>query len=299
MVNDKNTVLFLGFGYTAQYLADILNQHGWHYMALSSRETINHLDAKPTHHNFDILPNLQDILPQITHIIVTAPPQKEQDFVLNTYKDLIISAIPSLKWLGYLSSTSVYGNHNGKIVTEDSELKPTSEHGKNRLITENLWQSFAHQHHIPLHIFRLSGIYGTDRNSINNVRLSLTINIIKQGHLMNRIYVKDIASALFLSMNNPTPNHIFNLADDMPASTAAVNDYIAFLLNTSELPKIAYDDCIDRLSDMQKGFYQDNKIVSNQKIKTMLGFKLKFPTYREGISDILVLELSYHHGKVH
>jgi nucleoside-diphosphate-sugar epimerase len=283
-LDQKNVVLFLGFGYTAQYLAMLLEKENWHYIALSSRNKAE-LDA--------------DMLHKITHIVVTAPPDGNQDPVLNLYRDVIIEKGEKLKWLGYLSATSVYGNHDGHCVTEISACHPTSERGKNRLAVEHLWQALATEYHIPVHIFRLAGIYGANRNTINDVRFSQTVNIIKQGHLTNRIYVKDIARAVFASMNNPTPQEIFNLTDDMPASTAAVNDYIAFLLDKPLLHKIAYDDCVHRLSEMRKSFYHDSKIVSNQKIKEMLNFTLQFPNYRDGIKDILDIELMSHTEKIH
>ncbi len=284
MASHKNTVLFLGFGYTAQALACLLDLQKWPYVSVSSRnkETLE-----------------SDVLDSITHILVTAPPDGIQDPVLNLYSDILIEKAKTLKWLGYLSATSVYGNHNGNTVTEISDCIPTSERGKNRRVVEQLWQTFAQEHTLPLHIFRLAGIYGAKRNTINDVRFAEAVSIIKQGHFTNRIYVKDIANALFLSMNTPTPQEIFNLADDMPASTAAVNDYIAFLLDKPCLTKIGYDDCVNRLSDMRKSFYQDNKIVSNQKIKDMLHFSLEFPTYRDGIKDILALELLHHNNKIH
>lgn len=284
MASHNNTVLFLGFGYTAQALACLLDLQKWSYYSVSSR------------HKQTLDKNIRDT---ITHILVTAPPDGIQDPALSLYSDIVIEKAKTLKWLGYLSATSVYGNHNGNSVTEISDCTPTSDRGKNRLAVEQSWQKFAQEHTLPLHIFRLAGIYGTNRNTINDVRFSEAVSIIKQGHLTNRIYVKDIANALFLSMNTPTPQEIFNLADDMPASTAAVNDYIAFLLNKPCLTKIAYDDCVHRLSDMRKSFYQDNKIVSNQKIKDILNFTLEFPTYRDGIKDILATELMHHQNKIH
>ena len=294
-----NIVLFLGFGYVAHYLATLLTENSWLYFSLSSRQKQFDFDEKSSYSNFKCPVLSADLLSRITHIIITTPPNKDQDSVLNTYSDLVLRILPNLKWLGYLSSTSVYGNHNGNVVTEISDCHPTSEQGKNRFFVEELWRSFAQKNQIPLHIFRLAGIYGTDRNTINDVRFTQTVNIIKQGHFMNRMYIKDIARALLRSMDNPTPNQIFNLADDMPSSTAAMNDYIAFLLDKPELIKVHYDDCLDKISDMRKSFYQESKIVSNDKIKQILNFELQFPTYRDGIKDILAVELLYNKDKIH
>ncbi len=285
MTEKKNTILFLGFGYVAEHLALLLDTLKIEYFTLSSRK--------------DTSDSYKDKLKTVTHILITAPPDNDKDPILNLYRDMLTEYASHIQWLGYLSSTSVYGNHHGNIVTELSECNPTSKHGKNRLDVEKLWQDFTCEYQIPLHIFRLTGIYGVNRNSINDVRFSQAVNIIKQGHLINRIYVKDIAKALWLSMQTPTPNEIFNLTDDMPCSTAAINDYIAFLLDKPQLPKIAYEDCLDRLSDMRKSFYEDSKIVCNKKIKTMLNLTLDFPTYREGIADILSTELMLHNHKIH
>lgn len=283
-----SNVLFLGFGYTAKHIAQLLDQSNIPYFSLSTRtqETLNPQD-----------------LAHVTHILANAPPNQAinqvEDPALKHYTDLIINQAPKLKWLGYLSATSVYGDYEGGIVTEDSECSPTSERGKNRLMVENLWQDLAIEYHLPLHIFRLSGIYGKDRNIINDVRTGKGFSIVKQNHLTNRIYAKDIAKALLISMHNPTPQEIFNLSDDMPASTAALNDYIAFLLNRPELPKFSYEENRHHLSAMRQSFYDESKVISNAKIKTILNLTLDYPTYRHGISDLLNNELMRKNSIIH
>lgn len=284
----NNTVLFLGFGYSAGYIAGILDQHGWDYLSLSSRG-----------HRFNAMDLSSGIFDQVTHILVTAPPNKGQDPILELYRQFIISKAPNLKWLGYLSATSVYGDHEGAIVTEISKCHPKVDRGKNRLLAEKHWQELALVHHIPLHIFRLSGIYGKDRNLIDNVRAGSAVSIIKNSYFTNRIYIKDLARAVFTSMQRPTPHEIYNLSDNMPASTAAVNDYIAFLLDKPELKKVNYLDYQRHLTAARRSFYEESKIVSNTKFIDTYQFKFEYPTYREGISDILKSELTAIEGVRH
>jgi len=280
----QNTILFLGLGYTARYLRTLMLEAGWQCLTLSTREKQN------------IAP---EYLNMVTHILATAPPVKEQDPAIDLYSNLIINHVPHLKWLGYLSATSVYGDHKGDIVTEKTRCNPKSLRGKSRFNVEKTWQRMALRYQLPLHIFRLAGIYGKDRNTINDVRLGLGLNIIKQNHLTNRIYVKDIARILYASMQRPMPLEIFNLADDLPASTTALNDYVAFLLDKPQLKKVPYEDYAQNLSKMRQSFYKESKIVSNQKIKDTLGITLEYPTYREGIADILMHELMHKDAQIH
>lgn len=374
MKKSDNIVLFLGFGYTAQYLANLLTANGWQYLKLPSRDNevrnnflrhgmlntgfpieeespkpqpkedtkapsvvlkhkaevikpdfqenakkvpkkpkpkgmkasaestqkiIDLVEVRKQKPKFKMSDHINEMISKATHIVVTAPPVKGEDPVLNRYIELIIERTPNLKWLGYLSATSVYGDYNGETVTELSECNPKSERGKNRLRVENLWQALAIHYDIPVHIFRLAGIYGPNRNTIKDVRTGNAFSIIKENHLTNRIYVKDLANALFTSMKEPTPWQIYNLSDNLPASTAALNDFISFLLNKPQLTKMPYDEIAHKLTAMQRSFYEENKIVLNTKFLETFNFKLNFPTYREGLGDILKKEIMSYNGRRH
>lgn len=280
----RPTLLFLGFGYTASYIKELLLEKGFECYVLSTRQ-------KQT------LPPEQ--LSQVTHILSTSPPVDTNDLGLKLYKDVIINQTPHLRWLGYLSATSVYGDHKGGLVTEETPCTPQSDRGQQRLKIERKWQQIALQYNLPLHIFRLSGIYGKGRSTINDVKSGNGVNIIKPNHFTNRIYVKDIANLIHSSMCQPTPLEIFNLSDDLPASSSAVNDYISFLLDKPLLPKIPYENYKHLLTPKRKSFHDECKIVSNKKIKQRLSASLLYPSYREGIADILMHELMYKNAQIH
>ena len=237
---------------------------------------------------FDYHSFVKNKLKDVTHILITAPPTGKKDPAFEKYHDIFIeNQCPNLEWVGYLSATSVYGDMKGEECTEETPVQPLSLRGENRAHAETIWMSLHKTHQIPTHIFRLTGIYGPDRNNIMDVKKEKAVSIIKEGHLSNRIYVKDIARALLHSMNNPTPGEIYNLSDDMPASTAAVNDYISFMLGVKQPKKVLYQEAESKMSDMRKSFFQENKVVSNNKIKEKLGFTFNFPSYRDGLADII------------
>lgn len=250
--------------------------------------------------SFDYAGYVQKFLPQVTHIVVTAPPVGDKDPVLalhgHLFKDKIFS---NLKWIGYLSSTSVYGDLKGEKCDETTEPSPTTERGKSRLNAENMWMDLYKELGLPVHIFRLSGIYGPERNPIAEIKQGFAISVIKEAHFSNRIYVKDIARALVASMKNPTAGEIFNLSDDMPASSAALNDYIAFMINVKAPPKILYKEAEAKMSEMRKSLFSECRIVGNDKIKSMLGFKFQYPTYREGIADIIKQNIGANDNTLH
>lgn len=249
-------------------------------------ETPSLTNQKASQFNYDAF--VQEKLPYVTHILITAPPVGQKDPAFEKYHSLFLeNKCPNLEWVGYLSATSVYGDMQGEECDEDTPLNPISQRGKNRAHAETIWMSLFKTHNIPTHIFRLTGIYGPDRNNISDIKNEKAISIIKEGHLNNRVYVKDIARALIHSMKNPTPGEIYNITDDMVASTAAVNDYIAFMLGVKQPKKVLYSEAKETMSEMRKSFFQENKIVSNKKIKEKLGFTFKFPSYRDGIPDII------------
>ncbi|MEM6602641.1 MAG: NAD-dependent epimerase/dehydratase family protein [Pseudomonadota bacterium] len=236
---------------------------------------------------------IQDMIPKVTHILITAPPGDQSDPAFMLYSDLFLEKkCPLLEWVGYLSSTSVYGNLDGAECDETTPVNPNSKRGANRAYAENIWMSLYHKMDIPVQIFRLGGIYGPERNNINDIVNAKAISIIKEGQLNNRIYVKDIAKSIMASMQTPTPGEIYNLVDDMPASRAAVNDYLAFMLDKPAPKKILYDDYKKHLSDMQKSFYEATRIVKNDKIKKMLGVTFQYPSYREGYADIITQNIT-------
>lgn len=211
-------------------------------------------------------------------ILVTAPPDDNGCPVFGVSKNLLAAAGP--KWIGYLSTTGVYGDRNGGWVWEDSPLLPTSTEGKRRVLAEQQWQTLTSHR---LNIFRLPGLYGPGRNVIERLRDGTARNIVKPGHVFSRLRHDDCASALLAAFESRAEG-IFNLCDDMPASAAEVLVYAAQLTGLALPEPIAWDD--PSLSPGVRRFYQDNKRVSNARAKAVLGWQPQYPTYHEGLKSL-------------
>lgn len=188
-------------------------------------------------------------------------------------------------WIGYLSATSVYGDHQGAYVDEDSPTAPTSPRGLSRLACEHAWLELGRTHKCPVHIFRLSGIYGPGRNALSSILTSQPQLIDSPNHAFSRIHVDDICQTLIASMQNPQPTAIYNLADDLPAASAEVYEYGYHLLGRTAPARVQLQDA--DLSPMAQEFYRDSKRIDNQRIKEMLNITLLYPTYKEGLCQCL------------
>ncbi len=223
----------------------------------------------------------------ITHILVSIAPQPEGDPVLNSFKNWIASC-PNLRWIGYLSSTNVYGDHGGEWVDETSETRPSLDRGKHRLAAENSWTKLGTDLGVPVHIFRLAGIYGQERNALKTVRDGKARRVIKPGQVFGRVHRDDIASALWLAANSSLESNIFNLSDDLPSPPQDVISEAARLLGADLPPETSIDDA--DLSPMGRSFYAENKRVKNQKAKDLLGWRLAYPDYRQALAKILEIE---------
>ena len=231
--------------------------------------------------NYKYDENLIVKLREAEYILVSIPPQEGEDIVAkNLHKFMKTS---KAKWITYLSSTSVYGDHKGEWVNESSETNPFTDKGLARLESENSWISFAKNNELPIQIFRLSGIYSNEKNTLSRLK-SGEVNIInKTDHYFSRIHVVDIANFLFASIFKFKSGEIYNLADDKPSSSEEIILYAAKLLGIKNVKKIEVDEI---KSEMLKNFYKESKKVSNEKIKNYFNYKLKFPSYVEGLSYI-------------
>ena len=197
---------------------------------------------------------------------------------------MIKDLAPTLEWLGYLSSTAVYGDHQGQWVDEDSVCDPKGASGLLRLEAEQAWLSVARSHQLPLHIFRLAGIYGPGRNPLQRMLLGKRYSVYKEGHVFSRIHIDDIVSVLLASMQSVQPLSIYNVADDEPEASHVVDAFAAALLNQAPLPLMPFETA--SLSIMEHEFYSNHKRVSNAKIKQALGCILAYPSYREGLKQL-------------
>ena len=289
----KKKILILGYGYTAQHLTELLLEKNYSVTATvrnSTRVTLPS-STEPRLIPFKA-PEIAASIKDASHILVSIPPDNNgDDPAFSLIKTQLLDSKSTLKWLGYLSSTSVYGDHNGRWVNEDSILNSASIPGVRRIKAEKKWLSLHQNHSLPVNIFRLSGIYGTNRNCVEKIIAGKRHSIIKKGHFFSRIHVTVIARALYESMNCPTPGEIYNLADNLPCETETVDSYAAKLLNRSMLKSVSYEHANN--SPQLKRFYSENKRVSNQKFMNHFNFQLRYPSYKEGLSS-LYEALKYH-----
>ena len=278
----------LGYGYTAKYFSDmILNINHNYKIWATTRNTPSNTHPNIKLINFDFNKVSKNI-ENTDIIIISTPPNKDgSDPSLSLTYDLLIQNKKNIKLILYLSSTGVYGNHDGQWVTESSTCQPDSLTNKNRLCAEDSWLSLYNQNNLPVMIFRLSGIYGPGRNAIDKIQQGKTNIVLKKNQLFSRIHVTDICQCLITAINNPMPGEIFNISDDLPCNIDMPYNYAAKLLQVSPPEYIPYNTT--KISDRLNNFYKNNKQVSNFKLKEKLLSNLKYPTYKEGLDDIFNL----------
>ena len=220
-------------------------------------------------------------LKEADHILVSIPPENQEDLVVKNFSKFIESS--KVKWITYLSATSVYGDHNGEWVNENSKTNPISTNGIARLKAENAWVSLEKDNKIPIQIFRLSGIYSNEKNILIRLKSGEVKLINKKNHYFSRIHVDDIANILFKSLSKFKSGEIYNLSDDKPSTSEDVTLFGAKMLNIENIEKIEVDQI---KSEMLKNFYNESKKVSNKKMKSYFNYNLKFPSYIEGLNYI-------------
>lgn len=275
-------LLILGLSYTAMEWINHSNLNDFQISATSSNPEkqpycknqkitlLKHNDSK-----------LSKAIKNAHVILISAPPNTNgNDYFFHTIKQHI--QIERILWIGYLSSTSVYGDQKGQWVNEASALIGTTTNGLRRIQAESQWLNMRHIW--PIHIFRLSGIYGPKRNAIERLIHGKTSTIIKKNHVFSRVHVADIAQVLSASLNQPTPGEIYNIADDYPCAASIIDDYAADLLKIPHTLKKKWSEAIQ--SPMLKQFYQCSRRVDNSKIKKALGVQLIYPSYKEGLQAI-------------
>ena len=274
-------LLCFGFGFSAQHLAAILDKSEWRISGTSrSGEGVAAINA--TGHEGILFDELKLIPSSVTHILSSVSPDKFGDPVLRQFETSLAAQAKQFEWLAYLSTTGVYGDRAGALIDETAELRPNGERGQRRVDAEQQWQAIAN---LPLHIFRLPGIYGPGRNQLESVKDGTAKRIIKTGQIFSRIHVEDIAGILKASIAKPNPKQIYNMADDEPCPPQDVVTYACELLGVAPPPEIPFEQA--ELSPMARSFYADSKRVSNARIKTELGYQLKYPNYRVGLTALL------------
>lgn len=279
-----------GLGYSAQRLAHGLVAEGWrvsgtHRPGDGRPEGLDTVPVLP----FDRAHPLDPAdLEGATHVLISIPPDGDGDGdpTLDVHgPDL--ARLPSLAWLGYLSTTGVYGDTGGDWVCESSPVAPTVARSKRRARAEQGWLDLRQSRGVPVHVFRLAGIYGPGRSVVDNVRTGRAHRIVKAGHMFSRIHVDDIATVIKASMARPNPGAIYNVCDDDPAPPQEVVAHACALLGVEPPPEVRFEDAAASLSAMALSFYADNRRVRNDRIKRELGVTLRYPTYREGLRSLV------------
>ena len=228
-------------------------------------------------YDIELIKNLE----KSDYILVSIPPREGTDLVIKNFSNIIENC--NAKWITYLSATSVYGDHKGEWVNEESKTKPITSNGIDRLSAEKLWLSLHLNKKIPLQIFRLAGIYSNESNILARLKSGKAKIVNRKNNFFSRIHVEDIANILFESLSKFKPGEIYNISDDKPSSSEEVTLYGVKLLNMDK-PKII--ELKDIESEMLKNFYKDSKKVSNKKMKSFFEYDLKFPSYIEGLNYI-------------
>jgi nucleoside-diphosphate-sugar epimerase len=284
---NRSHLFCFGLGYSARALYRRLTGSGW-----AVTGTCRSAESQAELHEAGLSAVLFDrnrpvdaaALDGVTHLLVSVPPDTAGDPVLAIHGGDIAS-LSGLSWLGYLSTTGVYGDRGGGWVDETALVLPTGGRGRRRAAAEQGWLGLWRDRGVPVHIFRLAAIYGPGRSAFEALRAGTAKRIDKPGQLFSRIHVGDLASVLIASMGRPRPGAVYNVCDDDPAPPAAVVAHAAELLGIAPPPLAPLDAA--GLSPMARSFYDDNKRVSNRLVKTELGVSLRYPNYRTGLAALL------------
>jgi nucleoside-diphosphate-sugar epimerase len=278
-------LFIFGVGYSAEAVVRIVTAEGW-----TVAGTCRTQDGADRLARLGIDPVLFDgataidpaALSGTTHLLASIPADPDDPALRHHARD--IAATESLEWIGYLSTTSVYGVTDGSTVDEDTICDPASARGQRRLAAERAWQALP----LPGHVFRLSGIYGPGRSVFDTIRAGKAQRIVKPGQAFNRIHVEDIAGIVRASIAVPSPGRIYNVADNLPAPSADLVTYACGLMQVEPPPEIPFEQAV--LSPMAREFWADNKRIDNRRIREELGVRLAYPTYREGLDAIFAAE---------
>jgi len=274
-------LLCFGMGYTARALVASLESGNWQVTG-----TV-HDDEVGADYDQVSFTNAETALAAASHILISTPPGGAGDPVFARYAEQL-AASKNLEWIGYLSTTGVYGDTGGALANETAACEPTSDRSRWRLDAEKAWQDLK----IPLHIFRLAGIYGPGRSSFDQVRAGSARRIERPGYKFSRIHVEDAANILRASMAAPKPGGIYNVCDDEPATQAEVVAYACGILDIEAPPLIPFEEAEPDMSPMARSFWSDNRLIDNSRIKRDLGVTLIYKNYRSGLDAIFRAENS-------
>ena len=280
------TLLSFGHGYSASALSRDLLEDGWRVIGTTrTAEKAAVLMSDGVEPRVWPGADMGPALDAADHLLISVAPGDGGDPVLAALGDEIAARAGQFRWVGYLSTTGVYGDHQGGWVDEAMPLAPSTKRGQLRVAAEAAWQSIPG---LPLHIFRLAGIYGPGRGPFAKVRAGTARRIFKPGQVFSRIHVDDIAQVLRASMSQPDPGAIYNVCDDDPAPPEAVIEHAAELLGLP-IPPVE-DFATAEMTPMARSFYAESKRVRNDRLKDALGVSLRYPDYKVGLRALLALE---------
>lgn len=284
----KFKLFCFGFGQVAKYFTENLvkNDFNFDLVTTNTTKTTTKKFKKKIYKSFFMKGNKFDKklikeLVSSNKILISISPKGKKDIVLNNFAKFFKKNM--FDWIVYLSATSVYGNKQGRWVDEKTKTNPTSQRGKDRLKVENMWLKYFKNYNLPVQIFRLAGIYSIENNAINRLKRGKLKIVKKKNHFFSRIHVEDIARILSISLKKNNPGQIFNISDNRPCSNDEIAKYAAKLINSVKPKEIKIKDI---KSEMLSEFYKDSKRVDNQKMKSFFRYKLKYPTYKEGLKAI-------------
>ncbi len=291
--SEPNRLFCFGMGYSALVLARRLRDEGWVVAGTCRYEEKRQALADEGFEAFlfnrdQPLESPEAALQGTTHVLSSVPPDTDDPVLDHHRADLI--KLESLQWLGYLSTTGVYGDTGGAIVDEGNPLSPMTERARRRILAEKRWLSLRHRDGLPVHIFRLAGIYGPHRSVLDRVRNGTAQRIYKPGHKFSRIHVEDIATVLQASMAKQRGGAVYNVCDNQPATPAQVTAYGCKLLGMKLPPLVLFKEAEKNMSPMAKSFWRDNRRVDNSRLKYELGVSLAYPDYKKGLEAIVEAE---------
>jgi nucleoside-diphosphate-sugar epimerase len=282
----NKTICILGFGYTAKFLAEKLSKINFSITGTSRNLNVRDYYQKKGYEIVDFNDiQIEHILYRSTHLLILIPPVPLLgDPALTDLLALLEKYSRRLEWVGYVSSTGIYGNHDGAWVDEFTLPKNIGIRSALRLEAEMAWLDVSKKFQLPIHIFRLAAIYGPNRNVLSDIANGKDQSVYKEGHFFSRIHVEDIAKIILASIQKPNIGSVYNISDDLPAPSHEIDQYAASLLKRDALPLVPFEKAV--LSDQLKEFYGSNRRVSNAKIKQEFKLRLNYPSYREGLKQL-------------
>jgi len=281
LIGKKNKFLILGCGFSGNFFAKTIRKFGCTVLT-SSRSASKDPNNFIFNSEKGVVPH-EEIFDGVTHILSCIPPDKNgNDPVLKSLKNKLKSL--SLEWVGYLSTTGVYGNTKGDWVSEINEPNPFQKRSYKRLNCEKEWLESG----LPVQIFRLPGIYGPGRSTFEAIKNKKIRVISKEKQVFSRIHVADITNAIIYLLQNKNSlkfYQIINIADDEPCSQIEVIQYCYDLLGLTMPKPILFEDIKNELSPIAKSFWMENRRVSNKLLCETLGYKLIYKNYKLGLKN--------------